>query len=203
MVFKSILCAISICLAVISTNANAATVQYNYYGGALKLGTVPIESTVFGFITAPELLLPNSIYNTELGWTVDYEFFFGGESISSASLGPGSIEVRTDSVGRIYEWILSINQPNPAQLGLRGIFSIAEFDTQSGWHINESVYICNQIITSSSCYVDPITQVVGGSTPTWSLATVPVPAAVWLFGSGLIGLIGVASRKKAYWFYLR
>lgn len=28
-------------------------------------------------------------------------------------------------------------------------------------------------------------------------AIVPVPAAVWLFGSGLIGLVGVARRKKA------
>jgi len=28
-------------------------------------------------------------------------------------------------------------------------------------------------------------------------AVVPVPAAVWLFGSGLIGLVGVARRKKA------
>ena len=28
-------------------------------------------------------------------------------------------------------------------------------------------------------------------------AAVPVPAAVWLFGSGLLGLIGVARRKKA------
>ena len=27
--------------------------------------------------------------------------------------------------------------------------------------------------------------------------TVPVPAAVWLFGSGLIGLIGIARRKKS------
>jgi len=27
--------------------------------------------------------------------------------------------------------------------------------------------------------------------------TVPVPAAVWLFGAGLIGLIGVARRKKS------
>jgi len=26
---------------------------------------------------------------------------------------------------------------------------------------------------------------------------VPVPAAVWLFGSGLIGLMGIARRKKA------
>ena len=31
----------------------------------------------------------------------------------------------------------------------------------------------------------------------WAKATVvPVPAAVWLFGSGLIGLIGIARRKK-------
>lgn len=30
-----------------------------------------------------------------------------------------------------------------------------------------------------------------------TLATIPIPAAVWLFASGLIGLIGVARRKKA------
>ena len=29
------------------------------------------------------------------------------------------------------------------------------------------------------------------------IQAVPVPAAVWLFGSGLIGLVGVARRKKA------
>ena len=29
-----------------------------------------------------------------------------------------------------------------------------------------------------------------------ALAAVPVPAAVWLFGSGLLGLIGIARRKK-------
>ena len=28
-------------------------------------------------------------------------------------------------------------------------------------------------------------------------AVVPVPAAAWLFGSGLIGLIGIARRKQA------
>jgi hypothetical protein len=30
-----------------------------------------------------------------------------------------------------------------------------------------------------------------------SLTAVPVPAAVWLFGSGLIGLIGIARRRKS------
>jgi hypothetical protein len=31
----------------------------------------------------------------------------------------------------------------------------------------------------------------------FSITPVPVPAAIWLFGSGLVGLIGVARRKKA------
>jgi hypothetical protein len=29
------------------------------------------------------------------------------------------------------------------------------------------------------------------------ISQVPLPAAVWLFGSGLIGLIGISRRKKA------
>ena len=29
------------------------------------------------------------------------------------------------------------------------------------------------------------------------IQAVPVPAAVWLFGSGLLGLVGMARRKKA------
>jgi len=34
------------------------------------------------------------------------------------------------------------------------------------------------------------------STQTVSAAVVPIPAAVWLFGSGLLGLVGMARRKK-------
>ncbi|MGB5718279.1 MAG: VPLPA-CTERM sorting domain-containing protein [Gammaproteobacteria bacterium] len=32
---------------------------------------------------------------------------------------------------------------------------------------------------------------------TTDVSAVPVPAAVWLFGSGLLGLVGIARRKKA------
>ena len=32
---------------------------------------------------------------------------------------------------------------------------------------------------------------------TYEVSSVPVPAAVWLFGSALLGLAGVARRKKA------
>jgi hypothetical protein len=34
-------------------------------------------------------------------------------------------------------------------------------------------------------------------TVSFDVAPVPVPAAVWLFGSGLLGLVGVARRRKS------
>lgn len=36
-----------------------------------------------------------------------------------------------------------------------------------------------------------------GAVSGFQLAAIPLPAALWLFGSGLIGLIGIAKRKKA------
>jgi 2-methylaconitate cis-trans-isomerase PrpF len=38
---------------------------------------------------------------------------------------------------------------------------------------------------------------ISGSTLAVDLAPIPVPAAVWLFGSGLLGLIGFSRRKSA------
>ena len=38
---------------------------------------------------------------------------------------------------------------------------------------------------------------VGDLEVVYTYSTVPVPAAVWLFGSGLTGLISIAKRKKA------
>ncbi len=38
----------------------------------------------------------------------------------------------------------------------------------------------------------------GNSLRVLSVSAVPVPAAVWLFGSGLLGLVGIARRKSKY-----
>jgi len=53
--------------------------------------------------------------------------------------------------------------------------------------------------TSASGFnVDTIAGTAGGDFAQYvSASAVPVPAAVWLFGSGLLGLVGVARRKKA------
>ena len=39
-------------------------------------------------------------------------------------------------------------------------------------------------------------RIVDGSTLAVDVKVVPVPAAVWLFGSGLLGLVGVVRRKR-------
>lgn len=63
--------------------------------------------------------------------------------------------------------------------------------------------ICN---TGDWCHALKVYDALDGTSPSEAFYTstsagfysspVPVPAAVWLFGSGLIGLIGVARRKK-------
>jgi len=66
-------------------------------------------------------------------------------------------------------------------IGADGDFSeIAMADAFTGWSAPGAVPV-------------PVTYVDGQVTVT----PVPVPAAVWLFGSGLLGLVGMARRKKA------
>ena len=45
--------------------------------------------------------------------------------------------------------------------------------------------------------LDGFERPISGNTLAVDLAPIPVPAAVWLFGSGLLGLAGMARRKKS------
>jgi hypothetical protein len=45
--------------------------------------------------------------------------------------------------------------------------------------------------------ISPTETMAGYAFASFEVSAVPVPAAIWLFGSGLLGLIGVARRKKA------
>lgn len=57
--------------------------------------------------------------------------------------------------------------------------------------MGDSFAACDSV--SGSCTVS----FADGSVLSVDAAIVPVPAAVWLFGSGLLGLVGIARRKKA------
>jgi hypothetical protein len=63
-------------------------------------------------------------------------------------------------------------------IGLRGDLQFEYFDSQHD-------YLSTQYNVNVPLYAMSV-----------SVSSVPVPATVWLFGSGLLGLIGVARRKK-------
>lgn len=57
------------------------------------------------------------------------------------------------------------------------------------------IYDTSRLVSFSA---DPDSGIIGSGTFIFSAASpVPIPAAVWLFGSGLLALVGIARRKKA------
>jgi hypothetical protein len=69
----------------------------------------------------------------------------------------------------------------------------------SGWTfvgvINTAGFTSVEIRELGGTDLDP--KLIFGDSFTVGVSAVPVPAAVWLFGSGLLGLVGIARRKKA------
>ena len=67
------------------------------------------------------------------------------------------------------------------------------YDAQAGLnHYSTSAVYSTLPDDASWVITDPIDYADMGS---YLVSTVPVPAAIWLFGSGLIGLVGLARRK--------
>ena len=107
-----------------------------------------------------------------------------------------------DGYGTGYVWI------KPSTLG--GRVGTGRNIVTNGVHVLPDISFIDQAVTLYEVHHSIYSTPYGGvCTPdcTWdytiritiedSAPPVPVPAAVWLFGSGLLGLIGVARRKKA------
>ena len=78
-----------------------------------------------------------------------------------------------------------------AYQGVGDTIQIGNFD-EGIWGANEYILAWEDLDCAIGCdgdYTDFVVLIE-------SITPVPVPAAVWLFGSGLLGLIGVARRKK-------
>jgi len=70
----------------------------------------------------------------------------------------------------------------------------------TNWHVQDWEVGQTFSSTDLACYsggVNGCAVYAFGDVTLTSITTVPVPAAAWLFGSGLIGLVGFARRTKA------
>ena len=79
---------------------------------------------------------------------------------------------------------------NPASTNLEGLGIMTPGDGSSSLMQLVLAYNDNALYTGDSDFDDMLVRA------DFRVAAVPVPAAVWLFGSGLLGLIGMARRRK-------
>jgi hypothetical protein len=114
------------------------------------------------------------------GWEIDEPFFsfiYSDFESDSLLVFSGNNSLSPDDVSMAMSWKFMLAQGERAlitmALGttLPGGFSLEQLDRDS----NQSIFLSSTLGITSA---------------------VPVPAALWLFGSGLIGLIGFSRRKQ-------
>ena len=163
-------------LCIMGGTANAAIVQFDFIGitkNCVVLPTcenaVPIGTSVTGSL----FIDFGSEDGIGDGFTISDEF--GGSSITLSN-----------TLGTTYDIITGLQGNTSSSLGELSSL-ILQIDNSAGDRIQMGV-------TGGSGTLPGIGYQFDG---TWTRVTaVPIPAAVWLFGSGLLGLVGIARRKR-------
>ena len=208
--FKILLGAASIFLSVVSFNANAVTVDYStvYSGGDyLALDPITIRTPRLiqisdGFDSAAITLDFVVSFDYPYGIDTDISLFFGltnviygttstyyyNDSLTVLGVSPsntfdysGSITIDGLDLNTLYSTLIVSAVSNPLNLPSLSLEYV-------GWSSSMTI--------NSTPEVD-LGELQRHSTYLYNASVVPVPAAVWLFCSGLIGLVGMARGKKS------
>jgi hypothetical protein len=190
----------------LTTNASAATISTT--GAITTLTSPPSDVTLNALESDTEMWVFDEVQGLVL--QADLNVDFGGtDGVISAGTEINSHFVHKDTLGGtvtlsgtatfdgiILGIIASPGNLNTSDsiLGLTGTsypFGLDRRGTQIG-EVGDSIAfaIDTLILTSATSSRPDQLRVIT------AVSTVPVPAAVWLFGSGLLGLVGIARRKK-------
>jgi hypothetical protein len=151
--------------------------------------TVTADGNVGAIVFEDFFLAPNTSTATHVNSTMTAQidggatFMLDGETPNGTFSGTSSILDPDDLFYNILasdEFSVSVGQT--VTIGGISIFS------------NPGLVAINTAFDQTAVLWDGVSNALSAST---SLNPIPLPAAVWLFGSGLIGLVGVARRKKA------
>lgn len=190
---RDALCA-CVLLFVFSHTTHAATVQYQYTGNVFDtndpvdplctIGAPGCFNNITATVELPTVLAANLILGSPVisnTWSISD----GLTTITDQTPGfSHSLTFGTDASGNITGWSFGVfaNTQAPGQ------FSSMRTTTNSS--IDDTRY-CATFTTSCTSNAVASTNTAGS----WAVSTVPIPAAVWLFGSGLLGLIGLSRRR--------
>jgi hypothetical protein len=182
---------------VVSTNTSTgetaiATDNFIIFTDAVADGTLITANDIFGF--------QNSLIALDLmGSLIDID---GSEEITgyefSGLLSGSSLSAGTDLGGGL--WSITAGELTGLSLlaptDYLGSFDMTAKAIGGEVNISDAEIIFSNNICSSYGGFGGTTGVCGTDTFSVNVSTVPVPAAIWLFGSGLVGLIGFARQKK-------
>ena len=180
MVFKLVVYFLIAQATFISFSSNSATITRNLTGtvvtpgdyfGATGTGSISYDDVN---ITGSGLEAIDSFSSLSVDLTIFGQAFDESDDIS------GSAQLTFNNGQPIHLDFLITELPDPP-----------DFNTVA---IDEPGVITIDIFEPASGNLRPVT---GGFEVDIKVEAVPVPAAIWLFGSGLIGLIGLARRKRA------
>ena len=109
-----------------------------------------------------------------------YASVWTAHSVTFSDRGDGTYGGTPDTANMLFDWDVYTNIP------IETVWDVT--DNGDGSATVDVFY--GKIMASSPAFPNSLTSFTG------SLSSVPVPAAVWCFGSGLLALIGVARRKS-------
>lgn len=175
--------------------AHAATIQLQAFGQI---------DAVFGTPTLLDLAVDDTVIMT-VEWDTDDVAVSGADVVDFSSM-------IIDFYNSVSSIVLSINVDNTAaesanvlhffdgdlvDVDVLGFFQDFVTDVDYGHFVGDGFFnvfeydeFGDSTLALVGSYILPL-----GTTP--PVAVIPVPAAVWLFGSGLLGLIGIARRRRA------
>jgi hypothetical protein len=201
MVFKSLVSAT--CFLVFTAfNANASTI-YTYTGNNFTDVTAPYTTSMnvtLQFETASPLSGTGSMVSVSseiLSYTIS-------DGINTLTETDSTIDLLMNidtTTGQPTEWAIHVTDEFGKSVGdIVNRMSTIYYDFSGGPDRALEAECVFMPIEGGECMgliggANAIVFNLPGSSGTWSV--VPIPAAFWLFGSGLIGLIGVTKRKKS------
>ena len=188
MVFKSIIVAVGMYMSLLSFTAIGAPMYQTDATGAITGVTgLEVDGSIWdmtlhdgSFDELSATMGTDALYSNLFSLSATFQLiqFTNNNPVSDASLFSGCADFYAlygCSLDTVYDY-----QPAGNAVFVHGdMVSLLSVDSHTQIVVAPDVNYTNQTYA------------------TWQMSSVPVPAAVWLFGSGLLGLVAVARRKTA------
>ena len=173
----------------VSSQAHAINVTYDFAGTCAEdCGPLGVLDTTVNTVTGTlelDLSEPTIAQLWDASNVLAYSFTYGNFTIDNTNSALENYDIGLATP-------FTTTATTPFSIGDNAL--LATFNEDDS--VDLTIGVGGLVLIQANEICDGTCQAIAAGT--WTRTSViPVPAAVWLFGSGFIGLIGVARRKKA------